>query len=593
MHVTMDGGIAVVWEELALEVSGPQSSVHTLRLAVPAMAELVALEACQAGACLAGSDVSQAARVCLGARYGARLPGSAPLVLASRDGQSIEIAVAGLEIGTAVIRLAWSAATERLAGIERLRMPPRSTPTEITLASASLDRLSVDGDPALTETPTNRVFDLLGVPRAGAPTLELGRIDEQGMGFLRVSAPATPAPARPLVVFVDASPSAQRSQDRMRLALSMLFDATPDGSLVTVVAFARHARAIAEEDVATLRRRGVAIPTDVGPSTSLREVLAYLPTVPPNATLVWLGDGALGPSGGERDVRLALEARGLREIVVSAPDSVRADGIDPIGDRLGARAGFEALFSEVAETRVGDRIVRVNAGQSVLVPLRSIEDAPTTAVLSVVPALAAAPIVRGTLGLTPPRALLTLDPRDRDAAHKAARGQPAPFVGGGGLVIPRYSRRYVRVPRCSWRVTWGRSSRETLTRMMTNLRAPVRGCFAAARHGDPHYEARATFVLTLADDELAAADVETDDPELRACLMQRSDPLGGPGPGPEGVGGGVVGDPFVARARAADAGAGALGPDTAELLDATFASESFELPMSLLGPSAGSAGDGG
>ncbi len=582
MHVTMEGGFAVVAEELTLGVSSQQRFAHVTELAVPASAELVALEACQAGACRAGTAVTLADEVFDSAQYGFRTAGNAPLVLAEREGERLLVRVAGLEVGTATIRVVWSTTTERIGGRERVRMPARDDAPELVLASPSLEHLAIDGDPTLTNAPRGRAFDLLGTVPDGAPTLEVGSITDYGRGFVRVSAPHVPPGARPVVILLDASPSARHDVEAMDAALAMLLEETPDGSSVRVIAFARRARTIAEGDVATLRRDGVHVPGDLGPSTSLRAALTTLGPVPDGATLVWLSDGATGPSGGEADARAELARLGVREHVVAPTNAQRIGNVDLVGDPWAARARLASSFAETVEETIGDRVVRVVAGESVLVSLRSIDDVPSTAIATRVPLIASGPVIRASLGWVTPRTLLTLDPRDRHAANKTARGLLGIFIGGGGLEAPTHGFRRIGCG-CGVTYTYGGVSREAYARMMARLRAPVSACFAEARDGDPSFEARATFVLTMQGDELAAAHVETSDPELRACLLATLDHLVIPASEGSSDWVTVLRYPFVTSPVDAHVDVTPLAVDTAVSIDRAFADEPSVPPMSLLG----------
>ena len=544
---------------------------------MPARSQLVALEACQAGTCRDGAAVTNATRVFESAQYGARTTGGAPLALAQRDGDRVTVRVAGLETGTATIRVVWSTPTERIGGQERTRMPARTDSAEIVLVSPSLEDLAIDGDPSLTETPLLRAFDLVGTAPVGAPRLEVGRLTELGRGFVRVTESHVPAPARPVVILVDASPSALRNVEAMEAALAMLLEETPDGSSVRVIAFARRARTIAEGDVAALRRDGVRVPGDLGPSTSLRAALASLEDVPEGATLVWLSDGAASPNEAERE---ALARLGVREHVVASTGSQQVGNVDPVGDPWAARARLAASFAEAIETTIGERVVRVLAGGSVLLSVRSVDDVPSTAVASRVPLIVSGPVIRASLGWVTPEALLTLDPRDRHAANKTGRGLFGVFVGGGGLEGSR--RPSIRICVCGGTDGRGSVSRESYARMMANLRAPVSACFARARDGDPRYEARATFELALRGNELAAAHVETEDPELRTCLLETLDDLViPPAEGPQD-GTTVIRYPFVSRASDTRVEEAPLSLDTAEIIDGAFASEPSVPPMSLV-----------
>lgn len=581
MHVTMDGGFAVVAEELTLDVARTPQLAHTSYLAVPAMSELVALEACQGGACRDGSAVPEASAVFTAAQRGHRTPGDAPFVLAERDGERIVVRVAGLEAGTATIRVVWSAATERFGGRERLRLPARREAPELTLASATLDALSIDGEAERSELPEGRPFDLIGTVRANAPTLEIARVDETGAGFVRVSAPPVAPRARPIVILFDASPSARRHLEAMEAALAMLLDEAPDGSTATVIAYARRARTIAVGDVASLRRNGVRMPTDLGPSTSLASALSQIDSLPSDATVVWLTDGAAGASAGEAEARDELTRRGVRAQVVDDRDGIRFGAIDPFGDPWSARARLAALFSTPTDIDIGHRLVRVTPGAAILVPLRSAEHVPATAVASTVPAIAARPLVLASLGDSPPRALLTLDPRDRHAANKAGRGRLGVFVAGGGLPgSGRYGR--IIVCHCGGYDPAGHASREALRRMMDSLRAPVRACFADARRGDPRYEARATFVLGLRGDELVDSQIETDDPSLHDCLTNALDSLIVPSTDGRSESLTVLRYPFVTRAVDTHEQSTPLDRETASRIDTTFADEPSVPPMSLL-----------
>ncbi|MBX7192238.1 MAG: VWA domain-containing protein [Sandaracinaceae bacterium] len=585
LHATLDGGFAIVAEELVLETTGPQHRAARFSLAVPHDSELVALEACQAGVCREARPVTEANEVFRAAQYGLHPAGTAPLVLAERAASQLRLQVAGLEPGRAEIRVVWTAPTEMLEGIERAHLPARPDPVEITLASAHLTELSIDGDPTRTTSRAGEAFDLMGVSAATAPSVEIGRIGD-GAGWARVVAPAQPTSARDVVVLLDLSPSA-RERAELPAALRALLDAIPDGSQVTLIGFGRRARTLARGPVESLRRNPYALPADLGASTSLSAAVAELDALPAQEaqgtsapTLVWLGDGGLGWGRAEREAQATLARRGALRVVFDGeptdPSTVR---VDPIVDPRGARGTLAGLFADTIDVTVADRTVRVPSGQARLVPLRDVASAagPQT-VFSSVPFEAARGLVRASLGWGRSRALLTLDPRDRHAANKTARGELGIFVAGGGL---QGGGRVIILCSCLGGDPSGYPSVEVLGRMMRTLEAPVRACFADARHGDPRRELRATFVIGLGDDELGDADVETDDPSLRSCLLDTLDALVVPslglGPGQRVLVRYPFGSPAVQTLAPAP-----LDAEVASSLDASFGDEPSVPPMTLL-----------
>jgi hypothetical protein len=587
LHATLEGGFAVVAEELVLETEG---TVHraptTITLRVPSSAELVAIEACQGGQCRRGSDVHDADEVFAEAQYGYRTPGTPPLVIAERDTTRITLRVAGLEEGRAEVRVLWSAPTERLGGLERLRMPARETDAEVTLVSRSLDGLSIDRDPSLVRSPIGRAYDLVGQSDARARRVEVGRIDGTGAGWVRAVAPSSPGSPRHVAILLDASPSMHEHEAERAAALESLLDVVPAGSRVSIVAFARRARLLADGPIESLRAQELTIPTDLGPSTSLAAALQTLEGVEGSgeATLLWLGDGGLAWGTRERRAREELASRGGRVITTDehATTAVSSISVAPSDDPLGARARLSALFLPTMDIDVGDRVLRVPAGEARLVWLRDVGPARALAARSNVPAEAASPLVRAGLGWHRPRTLITLDPRDRHAANKTARGELGIFVAGGGIEGAGPRARII-VCRCGWGDGYGPRgdiSREMIHRMMRSVRPAVTACFAHARRGDPRYESRATYVLGFEGDELAHANVETDDPALRECMLAALDHLVVPELPAGETARTILRYPFVTQPYEA---AAALPIDgaLAASLDAAFASEPTVPPLSL------------
>lgn len=592
LHATLEGGFAVVAEELVLETEG---TVHrrptTITLRVPSSAELVAIEACQRGRCRRGSEVHDADEIFAHAQYGYRTPGTPPLVIAQRDGTQgdgtgLALRIAGLDEGTAEVRVLWSAPTERLGGLERLRMPARETDAEVTLASASLEGLSIDGDASLVRAPSGRAYDLVGRSDARAPRVEVGTVDGTGAGWARAVAPTLPVAARHVAILLDASPSMREHEAERAATLASLIDVVPAGSRVSIVAFARRARLLADGPIESLRAQELAIPTDLGPSTSLAAALETLEGVEGTgeATLLWLGDGGLAWGTRERRARDELASRGGRVITTDehAITAVPSIAVAPAEDPLGARARLSALFSPTLDIDVGDRVLRVPAGEARLVWLRDVGPARALAARSNVPAEAAAPLVRAGLGWHRPRTLITLDPRDRHAANKTARGELGIFVAGGGLEGGRLGPR-VRVCQCWGYHVHGGISRGMIGRMMTSVRPAVTACFASARQGDPRFETRATYVLGFEGDELAHADVETDDPALRECMLAALDHLVVPELPAGETARTILRYPFVTRAIEAPAPS-PIDAALAASLDATFTTEPTVPPLSLLAP---------
>jgi hypothetical protein len=120
-------------------------------------------------------------------------------------------------------------------------------------------------------------------------------------------------------------------------------------------------------------------------------------------------------------------------------------------------------------------------------------------------------------------------------------------------------------------------------RMMTSVRPAVTACFASARQGDPQFETRATYVLGFEGDELAHADVETDDPALRECMLAALDHLVVPELPAGETARTILRYPFVTRAIEAPAPS-PIDAALAASLDATFTSEPTVPPLSLLAP---------
>jgi hypothetical protein len=592
LHATLEGGFAVVAEELVLETEG---TVHhrptTIMLRVPSSAELVAIEACQGGQCRSGSDVHDADEIFAHAQYGHRTPGTPPLVIAQRhgmqgDGTGLVLRIAGLDEGTAEVRVLWSAPTERLEGLERLHMPARETEAEVTLASTSLDTLSVDGDPSLERTPIGRAYDLVGRSDLQAPSVEVGAIDARGAGWIRAVAPSMPAAPRHVAILLDVSPSARELAGEFLRALSSLLDVVPAGSRVSILAFARRARLLADGPIESLRGQALAIPTDLGPSTSLAAALETLDCVEGarEATLLWLGDGGLAWGTRERRAGDALVARGGHVIVTGEhPSTVSSVIVAPSEDPLGTHARLSALFAPMVDIDIGDRVLRVPAGEASLVWLRDVGPSRSLASRSNVPPEAAAPLVRAGLGWPRARVLITLDPRDRYAANKTARGELGIFVAGGGLEGGQ-GRPSIRVCHCGWGYTpRGGISRGMIHRMMRSVRPAVTACFASARQGDPSYDARATYVLGFEGDELAHADVETDDPALRECMLAALDHLVVPELPAGETARTIFRYPFVTHAIEAPAPS-PIDAVLAASLDRTFTTEPTVPPLSLLAP---------
>ena len=585
LHATLEGGFAVVAEELVLDTEGAgQRMAARITLRVPSSAELVAIQACQGGQCRLGTDVDGADEVFAQAQYGFRAPGTPPLVIAERDTTRIVLRIAGLDEGRAEVRVLWSAPTETLGGLERLRMPARESGAEVTLASASLEALSIDGDPSLVRTPIGRAYDLVGRSVVTAPYVERGGLDASGAGWVRAVAPFAPGRAQHVAILLDVSPSARELDGELGPALVSLLEAVPDGSRVSVVAFARHARVLADEPVEALRARVIHRPTDLGVSTSLAAALEVLDTIEGarEASVLWLGDGGLAWGERERRTRDYLRTRGGR-LITTEPDALSplpTVRVAPVLDALGARATLASLFVPVLDVGVGDRVLHVPAGGARLLWLRDLSRVRATPTR--VPAEAVSPVARAALGLYRPRTLITLDPRDRHAANKVARGELGIFLAGGGIGGTGLRAR-IRVCHCGWDGAFvrGAIAREMIHRMMRSVRPAVTACFAHARRGDPQYEARATYVLGFEGDELAHADVETDDPALRECMLAALDHLVVPELPAGETARTMLRYPFVVEAHEAPAALPIDGALAASL-DATFTSEPTVPPLSLL-----------
>jgi hypothetical protein len=580
MHARFGDGAVLVAEELRWPMGVPPREEWELALRLPDGAVLLGVEACGPQRCRRGSPMEAAADVYDAARYAAHAPGDAPLVLAEQHGAWVRLGLAGLE-PDATVRLAWSVRTEGIGGRERVLVPAREERLEVTLTSPELDDLAIDGDPtARVVEPNDRAFELSGRRTASVTTMRAATSGTRG--WARLEVPPRAAAARDVIVFLDASPSAQAHAHHLVRTLATLLEVVPDGSHVRVIALARTARTIAAGPIETVRGTIAALPTDLGPSTSAHAALGEAGmALGPEPVLVWLGDGGLELGQREDEAIADLRARGLATVTLSEG---RVDArlgtpvvVDPDRDPRAMAPRLAALLLPIERRTVAGITLVARPGQSAWAPLVGARRVATTR--GVLPPAAIVPLVDRALGgAAPTPAFLTLAAQDRDAARKTARGRLALFRVGGG-VLPR-----PRVIAC-----WGcggdlsAPSVQALRRVMRQSVLPrVRGCFADARRGRPDWTGRVVLELVLEGPELVHAQIEAESEAMRACVDRALDHLVLPSAASGRV---IVRYPFVSEAvPRAEPAPGAMGATTAGLLDALFASEPSVPPPALLAP---------
>ncbi len=599
LHARIDDGVALVVEELTLRDASAEPTQRGLSLDLPEGAALIGLEACGVSSCRTGRPVADGRQVFDAALHFPEGGVDAPLAFAHQLERGIAIRIAG-RLDGARVRVAWSARTEVLDGLERLTVPARDEELEVELASASLHELGVDRDLASRRVDAGAVFELSGRVAATAPELRAGVAADgaRRQGWARLVVPSQPARSRPVAILLDVSPTALLEEDALRRTLELLLGAVPAGSSTYLVAFARHARVIAAGPVEELRSRALELPTDLGPSTSAiaaRDALASL-GLPAHATLVWLGDGGLSWGAAEDAAVRELRGTGMQVVSYAAGTPARLGAtivISPTADPATsgteprhAREVLGGLFAEAFRGTIGGITLEARAGQARWVALgpHEMSGVHVAAVSRTIPQEALAPLVAAALSSTTPYVeLLTLDPRDRGAARKVLDGRIAFFHGGAGLPVPTWTRRRpsLRVCRCGIG-TYGGVGRETLRRMIRRTVLPrVRACFAQERAGRPSWEGRATLVLGLEGPEVAYAEVETESPALRACVLGAVDHLVVPAAAGRHDARTLIRYPFFSQPEASRAPEPLRAP-TLTALDAAFGSEPTAPPLALL-----------
>jgi hypothetical protein len=580
VHVEMGEGLARVTEELVLT-----SLTQGLRMSLPISdrGALTGLEVCEGRRCMPGITVAETSEVFDAARFAYREEGAPALAMASETRGIISLHVAGSDVGTPRVRITWTAPTETLSGQERLVLPERRDGVDFVLTSATLEGLALQGDPLERHLPAHTRGVLSGVISSHAPELISGVVGagENAQTWVRFSPTAAPLEVRDVVILLDASPGMWPRETEALRVLSLVLHALPDGSEAHLIALARHTRELAAGPVESLRAQAFSLPRDLGPSTSVvasEEALVALDAALHSPRIVWIGDGSMDWSTADQEALARLRTRGLEVISLGhgdAPDRMgRSTRVDVTVDAEQAALRIRGALSPSVQRRVGGHTLEARPGESAFLALSGAHPSGEASHLA---ASEMAPHLRRALGLVDPdegAAFITLDARDRLAARKVARGRMAVFHSGGGM-SPAEVRRVPRICSCGDPYEHGRISRTTIERIVRRTVLPrARECFARERAGRASWEGRATLVLGIEGTEVGFADVETESPALRACILGAVDHLVLP-PVAEPTGSRVVIHyPLVSPARTSEShDAAPLTGATSTALDAIFGSE--------------------
>lgn len=503
--LTLEGGLAVVTEEIVLGSTSRHRAEAMVRLALPPGAALVGLHVENEHGAREGVPTDASA---LQSAYDDALlvrsttPMALPVAHARiADGRLVVRAApigtlvpeAAQEHGELSVRVTWAVPVPLHGGVARLVIPARGTderaaPVEVTLSAVDLVEPRVDGTAYERGTLTTQGRTPLVVtalaPLSRGPRVEVSLADcESGRcALVRATGGRARISDAPITIAIDASPSTTigargRITDAVRVVSALLPARTP----VRWVAFAARAETLGEGtpgdlDLARVR---AAIDAPLGSATRLSSLWSAIEAdAHAGDRVLVIGDGGLTDDALETH---ALEAARERGVVVSvidvadrSPTTTLAHGILATGgiaveagaaaDRAAAGHGDELLgelVSAALATSVGNVSARIDGSTIALGNLRSGESLSYVAAASRAeaamndqrasaraPDAAHAAIVSAVASHR--AALIAVDARDLDASAGAcdANGAPrarvtsrASSIVGHGLYVAPAHRR--------------------------------------------------------------------------------------------------------------------------------------------------------